>query len=360
MKKVINTTIGQIVFNVEDDAYEKLSKYLNSIKKHFAKDKDCEEILEDIEVSIAEKFLKKRKNANLAVSLEDVESVILEMGTIKDFDKEDEEDEEEKEKGDEKKLYRNPDDVIIAGVASGLAAYFGIETALVRLIFFITIFFGGAGVAIYIVLWLILPVAKTSAEKFEMRGETVTLQHIEKAVKEGVDQLKKKDYSGLNGFFRTLAGLMLIILRLIVVVVGGAFAVAGIAGICVISFALAWTIAGVGFTDSNILLSDFVMLDGVLYWIFVAALYLVVFIPVVLVLLLGLSIIKMKSEVTAFNLLNLIVIWFISLGFAGSIVFQNSVLIGENVLEIRDEIIALHKCDGWVIGGQCFSVGDWK
>lgn len=86
MKKVINITIGGLVWSVEEDAYEKLADYLDSIKKYFSKDKDGDEIVEDLEASIAEKFAK-RKNKDAAVSDKDVDAIIEQMGTLKDFKK---------------------------------------------------------------------------------------------------------------------------------------------------------------------------------------------------------------------------------------------------------------------------------
>ena len=73
MKKVISITIGGSVFNIEDAAYEVLSTYLNSIELHFKKDEDKDEIIEDIEISISEKLLKKRKKKDMAITEKDIE-----------------------------------------------------------------------------------------------------------------------------------------------------------------------------------------------------------------------------------------------------------------------------------------------
>jgi len=346
MKKVINITIGQVIFSIEEDAYDKLSKYLNSIRKHFAKDKDRDEIIEDIEVSIAEKFLKKQKKKNIAVSQEDVENVIEQMGTVKDFGKETSDDSSEgkaKDKSDIRKLYRDPDDVIIAGVASGLSEFFGIETALMRLIFAISVLFGGLGIVMYIILWVIVPVAETSTQKFEMRGEKMTLQQIEKAAKEGVDNLKKKDFGGLNKFFVLAGKAAKIFLKVILYIVGISFLIAGIAGIAATSFAFAWVAAGVGVGIFNLAISDFVILSGAPYWIFVTSLYLTAVIPIIVIFLLGLSIVKMKNQLNTFKILSIFAVWFIAIGFTGSILLQNANTITSKSLEIRDQVRALEK-----------------
>lgn len=116
-----------------------------------------------------------------------------------------------------KRLYRNPDDKVIGGVASGVAAYFHIDTWIPRLIFalplifggitsifnnawfdfnpgpvFITGGFGGTLFITYIVLWIVLPEAVTATEKLEMRGEKVDLESISKTVKEDLEHLKAR------------------------------------------------------------------------------------------------------------------------------------------------------------------------
>ena len=220
MKKVVNITIGGVVFNVEEDAFKKLSKYLDDISEHFAKDEDKEEIISDIEISIAEKFTAKKRPANSAITIKDVEKVIDAMGAPKDFKEvadqdPDNQSDEESVEFSSRKLYRDSDDQIIGGVASGLAAYFGIDTVIARLVFFISVFFGGFGVILYLILWVVVKPAETTAQKLHMRGEKITLKEIEKSVKKGVDNLKKNDVKFVrkirdlfDRFFRLLGRLV--------------------------------------------------------------------------------------------------------------------------------------------------------
>ena len=83
-----------------------------------------------------------------------------------------------------KKLYRNPDDRVIGGVGSGLAAYFNIEVLWVRLLFLALLFAGGSGLVIYLILWIITPVAKSITERIEMKGGAITLSNIENTILE--------------------------------------------------------------------------------------------------------------------------------------------------------------------------------
>src|SRR5690606_1391742 len=78
-----------------------------------------------------------------------------------------------------KKMFRDPDRKVLAGVCAGFAAYFNVEVIVVRLIFILLVFAGGAGVIAYVVLWMILPQAQTLTEKMQMQGEPVTLSNIE-------------------------------------------------------------------------------------------------------------------------------------------------------------------------------------
>ena len=82
-----------------------------------------------------------------------------------------------------KKLFRNPDDQVLGGVSSGIAAYFGLDATVIRILFIASIFFGGAGFVVYIVLWIITPPALTLTDKMQMKGEPVTLSNIESSIK---------------------------------------------------------------------------------------------------------------------------------------------------------------------------------
>ncbi|MFK7903654.1 MAG: DUF2807 domain-containing protein, partial [Chitinophagales bacterium] len=102
-----------------------------------------------------------------------------------------------------RRLYRNPEEAFMGGVCAGLSDYFGIEDPLwVRMAFAVSFFTGGWGVLPYILLWAIVPEAKTPAQKLAMRGEPINVSNIEKIVKEGMDNLKStiEDFSkGENG-----------------------------------------------------------------------------------------------------------------------------------------------------------------
>ena len=300
MNKTININISGTVFNVDEDAYDLLYKYLESIKKYFSKIDADGEIVADIESRIAENFLSSISSQNNSISISDVKNVIKVMGTLDDFKEiyEDVDKEEESNTSEEKKTkrlfrnihdkviggvasgisnyfkidplitriifitmaffggfgllayiicwigipagndsesiirkryYRDSDEKVLGGVAMGVANYFSIDVSLVRILFLISIFFGGFGVLIYFILWFITPEATTVGEKMSMKGYSVTLENIEKYVEEKINPEDKEEnilmkiilfpfrIAGpiLNGFIKLVAPFIKIALSII-------------------------------------------------------------------------------------------------------------------------------------------------
>ncbi len=89
-------------------------------------------------------------------------------------------------------MYRDPDNRILGGVCAGMGAYWGADPLIIRIIFVVATLIFLSGAIIYLILWVVLPEAKTTAQKLEMRGEPVTISNIGKAVKEEFENIKKK------------------------------------------------------------------------------------------------------------------------------------------------------------------------
>lgn len=184
MKKTLTINLNGIVFNIDDDAYETLSAYLNELEKHFADD-EREEIIKDIEDRIAELFTERMHGRNV-VDASDVASVIETMGQPNQFDDEAAEpnaDAAASKSSQRKfrKFYRDGDDRLIGGVAAGLAAYIGWDTTLVRILLLLLLLFSaGWTLLFYILLWIIVPEAKTTAQRLEMQGIEPNLENIKK------------------------------------------------------------------------------------------------------------------------------------------------------------------------------------
>lgn len=187
MKKTISINLAGSSFYIDEDAFAKLDAYLTAVKAHFAKYPDSDEIVSDMEARLAEHFAVTENEAQRVISAADVAEMIRVMGTVADFAAEEGETnstETTTAESTQKRLYRNPDDAVIGGVCSGIAAYFGIDPTIVRLLFGLSVLVGGFGIALYLILLVITPEAKTPAEKLRMRGEPVTLAQIEATVRE--------------------------------------------------------------------------------------------------------------------------------------------------------------------------------
>ncbi|MDA9564145.1 PspC domain-containing protein [Flavobacteriales bacterium] len=199
MKKTVTVNISGIVFTMDEDAYDQLQQYLNKIRGYFSKSEGKDEIIADIEARIAEMFHERSDDKHQVITLEDVEQMISIMGRPEDFidvdtDTEEKENTNQSDNQEEntgyntKRLYRDKEGNVLGGVCSGIGYYFGIDPIWLRLIIVILFFFGGVGFVPYIILWLVIPAANTTAEKLEMKGEKVNIDNIGRAIE---DEMKK-------------------------------------------------------------------------------------------------------------------------------------------------------------------------
>jgi len=191
MNKIMNINIGGIIFHVDEEAYEKLKKYLEEIKKHFNKSAGGEEIISDIEGRIVELFQQKLNSKKEVINMEDVNEVILTMGKPSDFDNDNEYNDPDIRQVGKKRLFRDIDNRMVGGVCSGLGAYFRFDTVWFRLGFVIATL-SGLSILAYLILWVIIPAARTVSEKLEMQGDPVTVSNIEKSIREEVNGLRDK------------------------------------------------------------------------------------------------------------------------------------------------------------------------
>lgn len=190
MKKTLTVNLGGTVFNIDEDAYRLLDNYLNNLKLHFRKHSSAEEIVDDIELRISELFAEKLQTGAQVITITDVEEVIARMGKPEDMDTDTEpsSDENTKTTG-HRRFFRNPDDKMLGGVISGAAAYFGLNVTTLRLaMVFLLIFSFKILIPLYIICWIIVPEARTAAEKLSMRGEAVTVENIGKTVTDGFER----------------------------------------------------------------------------------------------------------------------------------------------------------------------------
>src|SRR3989344_129666 len=311
MKKVINITLGSIVFAIDEDAYGVLASYLEQIKSNLKNGDDTKEIIDDVEIAIAEKFIARKRSEKMAVTVLDVEAVISEMGSPVEFGAGEEGESTPPQTAEPKKrLYRDPDNAIVAGIASGIANYFDIDPVIVRLIFVISIFFNGLGLLAYIILWLVVPVAETTADKYAMRGERVTLRDISERVKKNLDDIEQFDYSKTKGVWYTLRGFLDKLFQILGSVLTFIISVLRyVVGIGVI-LAGAFGTAGLVAAYSVILLSEKVMFGAEVQQVFetlqgstlgitaLVSLFITIAIPLIVAIVVGVSLLAKRNYFT--------------------------------------------------------------
>ncbi|MDA3953473.1 MAG: PspC domain-containing protein [Bacteroidales bacterium] len=202
MKTTITINLGGIVFHIDDDAYEMLHTYLIAVEKQFASNEERLEVMSDIEARLSELFTETLNEKRDVIMKDDVSKVIKIMGEPEDF-RDEEAQNESYSSGKEskrrrsmsgrnsKKLFRDPDNRVLGGVCSGLSAYFNVDPIVFRIIFIIIALGMGSGLIIYIILWIAIPEASTTAQKLEMRGEPITIENIKRAVREEFENVKK-------------------------------------------------------------------------------------------------------------------------------------------------------------------------
>jgi len=162
MKITVSINLGGYSFNIDEDAYSELKRYLKNLELHFAGEESSSEILSDIETRMAELFRAKITGYKQVITIADVNEAIAVLGTPEDIA-----DSESKSSGEKfsspgyHRMYRDPDHRIIGGVCAGMGAYWDIDPVILRIIFAAFILAGGIGVIVYLILYIVLPEAKT-------------------------------------------------------------------------------------------------------------------------------------------------------------------------------------------------------
>ena len=281
MKKTFTINIGYSIFNIEEGAYEVLNSYLNSIKTYFSTIDNESEIIKDFELRVAENFSSKISSSKQCINLNDVKEMIQIMGSLDDFKEIYSDNETKTTNEDKKsnKLFRDSSNRIIAGICSGIAEYFKIDPIIIRIIFFIAVplnliiyiilwmgipskdfdpnlrkilyrdkengifggvakglsnylkidvniirvvfvvslFFGGAGLMFYLLLWFFTKEAKTIGQKMNMSGFNVNLSNLEDFIKKKTGNFNKSESTLTKIFlfpFRLLAPVINVFLNI--------------------------------------------------------------------------------------------------------------------------------------------------
>jgi len=208
MNEVTSIHLGRQAFTISVEAHHALKAYLAAIEKQ-VKDKD---VVNEVELRMAEILSEHGISGEKVILAEDVDFLKQQLGNPADFSDDEDDDkasEKQQAEGATKRLFRDTDNAMLAGVAAGIANYVGLDVVLVRILFVILTVFGGSGILIYIVLWLIVQPATTSSEKLQMKGLPVTIDALKESVNKAdipgaARRVNKTVLPVINGVFKTI------------------------------------------------------------------------------------------------------------------------------------------------------------
>lgn len=198
MKKNIAINIFGTLYNIDEDAYQLLDNYLQSIKRYFESRNDGNEIADDIEHRVAELLWEKKEQGLDVIDLSIIKEIIGKIGNAEEFAGEESNtaednsgsnnntgrhDDKMRDYFNKRRLFRDPDNQAIAGVCSGLSHYLGLDDPVIcRLALVLLFLFYGIGLFAYLILWLIVPMAVTAEDKLRMKGISVTPDNLNRQI----------------------------------------------------------------------------------------------------------------------------------------------------------------------------------
>ncbi len=338
MNKTVNINLAGTSFHIDEDAFEKLSRYLDAIRKSLKGSEGSEEIMQDIEARIGELFSEKIESPTQVLSIKALDEVIAVMGQPEDYEVDDEIFEDvppsssksySKSRGNasHKQLFRDIDNKYISGVSSGIGHYIGVDAIWIRLLWVLLIVAGfGSPVVVYILLWILVPPAITTSDKLKMTREPVNISNIERKFKEGfdtvADRVKNVDYdkygnkvkSGASGFFDGLGNVILTLFKIFVKFIGVLIIIVSLSTIIglVVGF---FTFGSMDFWGNSEITEYIALVDttNVPLWLIALLSLFAVGIPFFVLFVLGLKLLisNLKSMSSTVKIL-LIVVWALS------------------------------------------------
>lgn len=337
MNKTVNINLAGTSFHIDEDAFGKLSRYLDAIRKSLKGADGSEEIMQDIEARIGELFSEKIESPSQVINLKNLDEVIAVMGQPEDYEVDDEIFEDvppsskthTKSRGNatHKQLFRDVDNKYISGVSSGLGHYIGVDAIWIRLLWILLIVAGfGSPIVVYILLWILVPPALTTSDKLRMTGEPVNISNIERKFKEGfdnvADRVKNVDYdkygnkikTGASGFFDSLGNLIATLFKVFAKFIGVLIIIVSLSTIIGLVVAF-FTFGSIDFWGNNEITEYIALVDttNVPMWLLALLALFAIGIPFFVLFVLGLKLLisNLKSLSSTVKIL-LIVVWALS------------------------------------------------
>ncbi len=361
MNKTITANIGGFAFNIDEQAYQLLLNYLKTIEATYGKQEGGDEIIADIEARIAELFQEKLDDSKQIITTTDVEGVIAIMGKPEQYEADGEEDfsTEQSTPKKRRKFYRDTDEGMLGGVCAGFSHYLNWDPIWLRGVFIALVILGFAGIPIYILLWILLPEARTRAEKMHMRGEQINVENISKSINEELNNVgesikgfgKKAAEKG-ERFSKTsskkvaknvekVAGGLAHVLR---VLFGGAALIFGLLMsvfliVGLVGFA---TATPIGDTVSYQYLKDFIFFDPLMLIFATIALALLVGVPLLSAIYLGLRLLLRTGNRVKGIGISLFILFLIGIGLAITVgIAQGTKYKSEASMEVSSQFLPL-------------------
>jgi len=358
MDKTIKINLGGTLFQIDEEAYKILRRYLQDIDDRLKNTPGGSETIEDIESRIAEIFQSQGGTAAV-ISSENVESMISIIGKPEDFDAGSETTETRKSythSASQKKLYRNPDDMIISGVCGGLGAFLNMEAVWVRLLFIIFTCFFGIGFFVYVALWIALPSAQSDSQKREMYGRDDFRSPRQKptsgysfasgdATQTAPGQAGSGVGNAFNEVFRAIGKVIFIILRIFLILIGISFVLCGF--IALVSFVMVFFFHYPGYFSTHsfgvnlFYLPDFlnyIVNPAIAPWILVLT-FIVILMPLLALIYWGVKMIFwFKAKDGIFSLAGL-VIWVVCVAALSLLLFNEGITYAETAKTESEEVI---------------------
>jgi phage shock protein PspC (stress-responsive transcriptional regulator) len=345
MNKTISINISGIVFNIEEQAYDELRAYIENIRQNLTNEEECEEIINDIEMRIAELFQERLSPQKQVITMDDIAAIKSILGLPEQFNTTDENvppvqdnDKTEKSTDNTRRLYRDMDQANLGGVCAGLGHYFELDPLIFRILFIVLFLLFGAGVLLYLVLLLLIPEAKTTADKITMRGQPVNADSIKefiasiknKVAETDTTKLKKTLNSAVENGVKTSKSIIAVFSK----VIGFSFLIGGLVlttFILVLLFGDTGLIPFLGpdHIPDFFTLVDVVFPDQTFGFLIVPLILTVIILPIISIIGTGLRLIfDFKLKLKAISI-TLIIIWTV----AASILFIFAIGLGSDLKE---------------------------
>ncbi|MDR1551999.1 MAG: PspC domain-containing protein [Prevotellaceae bacterium] len=345
MKTTVQISLNSIAFNFDENAYQQLKSYISELQSHFA---DDDEIIEDIEARIADLLSLRIKSTDQAVSIKDIDEIIDAIGSPNDIDDSANSSDKFKKHFEnvnnsvKKRLYRDTENKVIAGVCSGIGHYLNLDAAWIRVVFIVFMvislkfdrhlwfdrFFLGMPFVlfVYVVLWIVMPRTKTPRQNLEMHGYT--------SARQSGNDFKSHN----NGFGNFVTKFFRLVIQ---ICAGISLSIVGVICSLLLITGIAFFFGGSLFGGKNLIsLVDYVYIGEVNTFLVKLVIAILIFIPVCVLIYLSIKVLmgfKIKDKPA---MVILMIVWIIAAIFACGVAVSTAKLYRYNstVREIQENV----------------------